>query len=128
MRQRFFQPVISLLFAALLMTGCGGKGSVKPLSITLDSIVIDTTATLEKGDVCKVHLKLHLFKGPHAAALNDSLLRMGLLQPDYMALSYEPINPRTALPAFVRRLVEEQAAVFKRIRSRKPTRSRCATS
>ena len=48
MRQRFFQPVISLLFAALLMTGCGGKGSVKPLSITLDSIVIDTTATLEK--------------------------------------------------------------------------------
>ena len=78
MRQRFFQPVISLLFAALLMTGCGGKGSVKPLSITLDSIVIDTTATLEKGDVCKVHLKLHLFKGPHAAALNDSLLRMRL--------------------------------------------------
>lgn len=64
MRQRFFQPVISLLFAAFLMTGCGGKGSVKPLSITLDSIVIDTTATLEKGDVCKVHLKLHLFKGP----------------------------------------------------------------
>lgn len=118
MRQRFFQPVISLLFATLLMTGCGGKGSVKPLSITLDSIFIDTTATLEKGDVCKVHLKLHLFKGPHAAALNDSLLRMGLLQPDYMALSYEPINPRTALPAFVRRLVEEQAAVFKRIRSR----------
>lgn len=49
MRQRFFQPVISLLFATLLMTGCGGKGSVKPLSITLDSIVIDTTATLEKG-------------------------------------------------------------------------------
>lgn len=43
---------------------------------------------------------------------------MGLLQPDYMALSYEPLNPRTALPAFVRRLVEEQAAVFKRIRSR----------
>lgn len=62
MRQRFFQPVISLLFATLLMTGCGGKGSVKPLSITLDSIVIDTTATLEKGDVCKVHLKLHLSK------------------------------------------------------------------
>lgn len=118
MRQRFFQPVISLLFATFLMTGCCGKGSVKPLSITLDSIVIDTTATLEKGDVCKVHLKLHLFKGPHAAALNDSLLRMGLLQPDYMALSYEPLNPRTALPAFVRRLVEEQAAVFKRIRSR----------
>ena len=73
MRQRFFQPVISLLFATLLMTGCGGKGSVKPLNITLDSIVIDTTATLEKGDVCKVHLKLHLFKGPHAAALNDTL-------------------------------------------------------
>lgn len=62
MRQRFFQPVISLLFATLLMTGCGGKGSVKLLSITLDSIVIDTTATLEKGDVCKVHLKLHLLK------------------------------------------------------------------
>lgn len=120
MRQRFFQPVISLFFAAFLMVGCGGKSEVKPLGQTFDSIVIDTTATLEKGDVCKIHLKLHLFKGQHAAALNDSLLRMGILQPDYMALSYEPLTPRTALPAFVRRLVEEQAAVFKRIRNREP--------
>lgn len=120
MRQKIIKPVMALLCAASLFIGCGGKGRVKPLSVPFDSIVIDTTATLEGGDVCKVHLKMHVFKGKNAAALNDSLLRMGILQPDYMALSYERLSPQTALPDFVRRLIEEEKQDFRRIRSREP--------
>ena len=116
----FFQPILGLLFSAILLAGCGNRGSVKPISNSFDSIVIDTTAKLGNGDVCKIHLKMHLFKGKNAAALNDSLLRMGILQPDYMAISYEPLRPKSALSAFVRRLVADEAMVFKRIRSREP--------
>ena len=120
MCRSFFQPILGLLFSAILLAGCGNRGSVKPISNSFDSIVIDTTAKLGNGDVCKIHLKMHLFKGKNAAALNDSLLRMGILQPDYMAISYEPLRPKSALSAFVRRLVADEAMVFKRIRSREP--------
>lgn len=120
MRQKIINPLILILFAAILLMGCGGGDRVKPLTTPFDSVVIDTTAALEHGDVCKIHLKFHIFKGKNAAVLNDSLLRMGILQPDYMALSYDRLVPQTALRNFVRRLIEEQEQAFRRIRSREP--------
>lgn len=120
MHQKTFQLCLTILWVAISLTGCGHQGKPKPLTTPLDSITVDTTAVLEHGDLCKVHLKMFFFKGSNAATLNDSLLRMGILQPDYMATSYEQLSPRTALPAYVRRLIEEQADVFHGIRRCEP--------
>lgn len=120
MCKRIILLVITLFVVAILLAGCGRKGSVKSLNADFDSVVIDTTATTANGDVCKVHLKMHVFKGNNAAPLNDSLLRMGILQPDYMGICYENLIPSVALPLFVRRLIADQQEVFKAIRHQEP--------
>lgn len=120
MCERIILLAINLFMTAILLIGCGRKGYVKSLNAEFDSIVIDTTATTADGDVCKVHLKMHVFKGNKAAQLNDSLLRMGILQPDYMGISYEGLTPSVALPLFVHRLIAAQQEVFKEIRHHEP--------
>lgn len=120
MCKRIILLVMNLCMTAILISGCGRKGSVKSLNADFDSIVIDTTAKTVDGDVCKVHLKMHVFKGEKAAQLNDSLLRMAILQPDYMGICYDYLIPSVALPLFVRRLIAEQQEVFKEIRHQEP--------
>lgn len=98
-----------------LMIGCGGGDSARTAKIEgleFDSITTDTTVRLVEDDAqsptCHIRLSIQYAKGgKQADAINDSLLRSGLLVPDYLALSREHITMRHAVDSFVKRYIAD---------------------
>lgn len=105
-----------VLFVAmsLILTACG-NGKPKPVTASLDSICIDTTATFNSDASLTVHINMKYFKGTNASALNDSLMRMGILQPNYFATSYHPLDVKQTVSQFVRQFVADYQQIQKTI-------------
>ena len=90
------------------MSSCGHKTSAsKKLDIQTAVASVDTIARLSDAIQCHVHVDFTYLKGKIYAAVNDSLLRMGLLQPDYFAINSNKLTPQTAIPAFVRKYIKD---------------------
>lgn len=104
--------ILTLATALIVMLALGAcrHGEPKGEKVDTDSIVVDTTATL--GDApnaprCNVHVVFHYAKGENAQTINDSLLRSGILTPDYLAMEEGHLDPRNAVRTFARRYVED---------------------
>ena len=80
----------------------------------IDSIVVDSTYHLHEsnGPKCEVSLHIEYFKGGKGQTINNSLLRSGLLTPDYLSLSGEPIDMQQAIDSFVRRYINDYKTDF----------------
>ena len=68
-------------------------------------------------------LSLLILKGNKYAVVNDSLLRMGLLQPDYFAINYDKLTPQKAIPTFVRQYIKDYIEIAQLIRQREKSKS-----
>lgn len=105
--------IIGLLFPLLVLLttiGCKHKPTMKEMGVVLDTLICDTTAVL--GDSaqqahCEVSLQLVTFANKEYASLNDSLLRAGVLSPDYLSLSGKHLTPREAVDSFIKRYIED---------------------
>ena len=86
-------------------------------------VSIDTIAHFSDAIQCHVHIDFTYLKDNKYAAVNDSLLRMGLLQPDYFSLSYDRLSPQTAIPAFARQYVKEYMEIAQLVRQREKGKS-----
>ena len=91
-----------------IMSSCGHKSSApKKLDIPTAVVSVDTVARLSDVIQCHVHVDFTYLKESKYAAVNDSLLRMGLLQPDYFAINNDKLTPKTAIPSFVRLYIKQ---------------------
>ncbi|MBR5697765.1 MAG: DUF3298 domain-containing protein [Prevotella sp.] len=103
---------LPIVIALLLMLGACGKkkGVVSVAGYEIDSVVVDTTASLVKAagaPTCQLSLHLHFLKDAKAQGLNDTLLREGILLPDYFSLNKEKLTVKALVDSFVGRYVEE---------------------
>ena len=106
------KAVIVILSALLLASACGKKkGTIRVAGYEIDSVVVDTTVALVAGSksapTCQLALHLHYLKEKKAQVLNDTLLRAGILLPDYFSLSNEKLTVKALVDSFVGRYIED---------------------
>ncbi len=105
---------IGIIFSLVSLFGsCNGKAGFSTNgndSITFDSIKVDSTVALDEdasSPRCHVSLSITYAKGKRADYINDSIIRSGILSPDYFSISSEKISIEQAADSFVRRYLSE---------------------
>lgn len=101
---------LTMLSALLLMACGGGNPTASFEGVEFDSIVIDTIAKLGKAEdapQCKLRLSIQYAKGENAQKFNDTLLRSGILAPDYFSLSNEKLSVKAILDSFACKYVSD---------------------
>ena len=93
-----------------------------------DSIVKDTTVMLcDEADSpsAEIHLNIKYADGKHAQAVNDSLLRSGILTPDYLSLEEKDkkMNVAEAVKLFVDSYMADYKENFGELYGRDPEHS-----
>lgn len=112
MRNFIFSSSI-LFLVALTIFSCGknGRFSTKGAdSISFDSIKVDTTVFLNEdtsGPRCQVALCITYAKGKKSDYINDTIIRSGILSPDYFSITPQKIKIEEAVKSFVSRYVNE---------------------
>ncbi len=103
----------TILTSASMICSCGGsrQGSKKSAdSLTFDSIVVDTTASLtEEADspVCEVKIAFAFAKGAGADAINQAIVKSGILVPDYLTGMEGNKDMQAVVDTFVNRLIAD---------------------
>ncbi len=109
----------------LFLSSCGHKATTpKKLDVQTAVVSVDTIARLSDAIQCHVHIDFTYLKGNKYDAINDSLLRMGLLQPDYFSINNEKLAPQTAIPAFVRQYIKDYMDIAQLIRQKEKDKSK----
>lgn len=119
MRKSRLYPIIAVLAIILLGVACTSKPKApKPLAVATAHVVADTVVHFNKEAACTVHIDFAYLKGAQYATANDSLLRMGTLQPNYVAASYEPLTPEVVVRETMRRYVAEYMEIARWLKDR----------
>lgn len=106
------------------MSSCGHKSSApKKLDIPTAVVSVDTIARLSDVIQCHVHVDFTYLKENKYATVNDSLLRMGLLQPDYFSINNDKLTPQIAIPTFVRQYIKEYMEITQLVRQKEKDKS-----
>lgn len=106
------------------ISSCGHKSSApKKLDIPTAVVSVDTIARLSDVIQCHVHVDFTYLKENKYAAVNDSLLRMGLLQPDYFSINNNKLTPRTAILFFVRQYIKDYMVIAQLVHQREKDKS-----
>ena len=106
------------------ISSCGHKSSaLKMLDIPTAVVSVDTIARLSDVIQCHVHVDFTYLKENKYAAVNDSLLRMGLLQPDYFSINNDKLTPQIAIPTFVRQYIKEYMEIAQLVRQKEKDKS-----
>lgn len=117
MKKLLFTVLIPIL-AVLASTSCGGnsgKGGSGKDSLTFDSIKVDSTLWLTEdtaGPRCHVRLSLTYAQGKNADYINDSIIRSGILSPDYFSITSQKLTAEQAADSFVSRYLTEYKATY----------------
>lgn len=103
------KSIVLLLTSAILSACGGGNGQTAKFSgMEFDSIVVDSTVALSHSNgspTCHVSLSVQYAKGEKAELINDTLLRSGILTPDYLSLGNEKLTVKQAVDSFMNRFV-----------------------
>ena len=99
------RKLLGIVIAIVTVAGCKSNGNrtTGADGIAFDSIVIDSTFRLggtPDAPACEVSLSLLYAKGEKADIINDTLLRSGILIPEYFSLSGEHLSFKAAADSF----------------------------
>jgi len=94
------------------VSSCQKKVTAMSKGIHFDTLQTDTTALLCDSDTsctahCKLHINLIFLQGKEYEQVNDSLLRSGLLSPEYLSLSGYKMTPEAAVDSFIKRYIND---------------------
>lgn len=112
MRRLIFSTCV-VIWAAMMICSCKGKvsqGQGNADSISFDSIKVDTTLSLTKdtsGPRCHVKLCLTYAKGKNADFINDSIIRSGVLSPDFLSITDRHLTMSEAVDSFVSKYLND---------------------
>ena len=118
------KKILFTALAVLLITSCSKKETNKmPSDINFKVLSIDSTVHLtddSKSPACEVKISMLYAQGKHADKINDTLLRSGILTPDYLSLSNEKLTVRTAVDSFVAHYLSDYQRDYKEIYRQDP--------
>ena len=105
-------PFIALMLLAILVLfgGCKRRSIITEMGLGFDTLRTDTTALLVDSTVSPrstVHIELVTLRGDAYRQLTDSLLRSGVLQPDYLSLTTQSLTPKECVDSFMRHYVDD---------------------
>jgi hypothetical protein len=123
MNKLFFTFSLSVVIS--LLCSCGkNHGNVSEVNgIAFDSIVVDTVAPLFDGaDSAKatIHLDILYAKGKMQDKINASILKAGILVPDYMVLGGKSLTFKQNIDTFVTKYISDYRADFGEIYKQEP--------
>ena len=109
---RIYLKSFAFLLTTCIMCACGGGNgqTAKFSGMEFDSIVVDSTVALSRSEgapSCRVAMSVQYAKGEKADYINDTLLRSGILMPDYLSLSDEKLTVKQSVDSFVKRYVSD---------------------
>lgn len=97
--------IVWAFLGGMLLCACGGdKATARFGGVEFDSVVIDSMVSLGKSKdapKCEVKLSIQYAKGDKAQQLNDTLLRSGILVPDYFSMNNGKLDVRQVADSFV---------------------------
>lgn len=100
-----------LLSVLMLLTACGAGEQRTKQDLGFVPVLADTTVRLSADSLsptCSISLELQMAtKGKAAKAMNDALLRDGLLMPDYYAPDEARPEMNIAVDSFVKRYIDD---------------------
>ena len=111
---------IMLVVFTLVMASCGKRAVDKnrPAGIPFDSIVVDTVVPLaESKDAprCIIKLNVKIAQGKNSTLINDSILRCGILMPDYLSLSTMRMTPQHAVDSFLTMYIKDYKEFYTQV-------------
>ena len=109
--------LIPLLVALCLALGsCRHKPTMREMGVLLDTLTAERHTALVPDSAgsphCNVDIQLITFANKEYAPLNDSLLRCGILSPEYLSLTDTHIAPREAVDSFIKRYTNDYREFF----------------
>ena len=105
----FLLPAVLTLCLAL--GSCHHKPTLQEMGVVLDTLSAEASAALwpdsTNSPQCHVSLELITFSNKEHSPLNDSLLRSGILSPEYLSLTPISLTPRQAVDSFISRYTSD---------------------
>lgn len=101
----------SIALAAILATSlssCGNR-QLNTDGLKFDSVVVDTTTYMPNGTdtlFAHLHLDVLLAQGPNASAINDSIIKSGILTDDFMPKDTAGMTAEQKLHAFAANFIK----------------------
>lgn len=105
-----FVVIAVFMFASC---GCEDGNSSRIYGREVDSVVVDTVIPLVSGEKhpnCELHLALRFF--PSLPELNDSILSMGMIQPEYLPGAYNKADKKQLLNAILKKCISSYRQQF----------------
>ena len=105
---RFF---LSVIFITAVLVACGPQSQTAEIEgMEFDSVVVDSVARLldiPDAPTCELSLSIQYAKGGKAEQINDTLLRSGILTPDYLSLDQRKLTVKESVDSFVCRYITD---------------------
>lgn len=108
MKKILYLPITITAFLAVSFSSCGNK-QTNADGLSFDSVVVDTTTYMPNGTdtlFAHLHLNILLAKGPNAPAINDTILRSGILADDFMPKDTAGMTAEHKLRAFAANFIK----------------------
>ena len=113
MRRLVYSTALLIVLAASI-SSCKEKVTAQSKGICFDTLRVDTTALLSDSSKahCSLHLNLIFLAGKEYEGVNDSVLRSGLLAPEYLSLSSYKMTPAEAVDSFINRYISDYRSFY----------------
>ena len=111
----------AVLTLCLALGSCHHKPTLQEMGVVLDTLTAETNAALwpdsANSPQCQVSMELITFSNKEYSPLNDSLIRCGILSPEYLSLTTTPLTPRQAVDSFISRYTSDYREFYSGIYS-----------
>lgn len=104
MNKSYIISIALILWGGSLVSCNGNKESGNEDALEWDSIVKDTIIHLTEeieSPTAEIHLNIKYALGKQANTINDTILKSGVLSPDYLALEEKKLSTQEAIDLFV---------------------------
>lgn len=107
---------MALLALCLALGSCHHKPTMQEMGVVLDTLKAESHAALVVDSAgspqCHVSIELITFGNKEYSAINDSLLRSGILSPEYLSLTDMHMTPKAAVDSFIQRYTSDYREFF----------------
>lgn len=107
---------MAILAMCLALGSCRHKPTLQEMGVVLDTLKAESQAALVVDSAgspqCHVSIDLILFANKEYLSLNDSLLRCGILSPEYLSLTDIHLTPQAAIDSFIQRYTNDYREFF----------------
>ena len=108
--------LMALLALCLALGSCRHKPTMQEMGVVLDTLKAESHAALIADSAgspqCAVNIELITFGNKEYSAINDSLLRSGILTPEYLSLTDIHMTPQAAVDSFIQRYTNDYREFF----------------